>query len=249
MNKAVLTAYHFRASNFWKTVPIVLIFCVSFIQPVLAQEKERMLRTLSVSGRGSESIPTTISRVSLGVEVQGKTPQEVQTEAARRSSSVVALLRSRGVDKLQTTGINLNPIYSYNNNVQKINGYAATNTVSFRVAAERAGNIMDEAVKAGATRIDNVSFVASDDAIATAQQQALRKATQEAQRQADVVLNALGLKSKEVVGIQINNASAPPPIIPQAAFLSADKLGARASTPVVSGEQEVEASVTLQISY
>ncbi|MBW4505939.1 MAG: SIMPL domain-containing protein [Scytonematopsis contorta HA4267-MV1] len=249
MNKAVLSASRSRASNFWKTVPIALIFCLSFIQPVLAQEKERMLRTLSVSGRGTESIPTTISRVSLGVEVQGKTAQEVQTEAARRSSSVVALLRSRGVDKLQTTGINLNPIYSYSNNVQKINGYAATNTVSFRVAAERAGNIMDEAVKAGATRIDNVSFVASDDAIATAQQQALKKATQEAQRQADVVLNALGLKSKEVVGIQINNASAPPPIMPQAAFRSADKLEARASTPVVAGEQEVEASVTLQISY
>jgi uncharacterized protein len=249
MNKAVLSASRSRASNFWKTVPVALVFCLSFIQPVLAQEKERMLRTLSVSGRGTESIPTTISRVSLGVEVQGKTAQEVQTEAARRSSSVVALLRSRGVDKLQTTGINLNPIYSYNNNVQKINGYAATNTVSFRVAAERAGNIMDEAVKAGATRIDNVSFIASDDAIATAQQQALKKATQEAQRQADVVLNALGLKSKEVVGIQINNASAPPPIMPQAAFRSADKLEARASTPVVAGEQEVEASVTLQISY
>jgi uncharacterized protein len=249
MNKAVLSANSSLRFNFWKTVPVALIFCVSFIQPVLAQEKERMLRTLSVSGRGTELIPTTISRVSLGVEVQGKTAQDVQKEAARRSSSVVALLRSRGVDKLQTTGINLNPIYSYNNNVQKINGYTATNTVSFRVSAERAGNIMDEAVKAGATRIDNISFVASDDAISQAQQQALRKATQEAQKQADVVLNALGLKPKEVVGIQINNASAPPPIMTQAAFRSADKLEARASTPVVAGEQEVEASVTLQISY
>ncbi len=48
--------------------------------PVLAQEK--LLRTLTVSGRGVETIPTTLTQVRLGVEVQGKTVQEVQQEAA-----------------------------------------------------------------------------------------------------------------------------------------------------------------------
>ena len=73
---------------------------------------------------------------------------------------------------------------------------------------------MDDAVQAGAARIDRVSFVATDDAIATAQQQALAQATQEAQVQAKTVLSALNLTPKDVISIQINgaNAPAPPPV-------------------------------------
>ena len=213
---------------------------------MLAQEK--LLRTLTVSGRGVESIPTTLTQVSLGVEVQGKTAQEVQQEVARRSSDVVALLRSRNVEKLQTTGISLNPIYSYNNNVQRLTGYSATNIVSFRLDTERVGTLLDEAVKAGATRIDGISFVASDSAIAAAQQQALREATQDAQQQANAVLSVLNLTPREVVSIQVNGSTSPPQPIPlyRAQAAAADRA---VSTPVVGGEQDLEASVTLQITY
>jgi uncharacterized protein len=235
----------------WQTLPAALLLCMSFTQPSLAEEKERMYRTLTVSGRGVESISTTLSQVNVGVEVQGKSVQEVQQEAARKSSAVVTLLKSRNVEKLQTTGINLNPIYNYTNNIQKITGYSASNTVSFRIPTEKTGNLLDDVVKTGATRIDGISFVATDDAIASAQKQALRKATQEAQQQADAVFGTLGLKSKEVVSIQVNNASTPPPIY--RAFENrvgkmADAVNQQ-STPVVGGEQQVEASVTLQISY
>lgn len=249
MSRAALSGSQFRIGKLWQTLPLALLICVTFIQPSLAQEKEKMWRTLTVSGSGMETIPTTISLVSLGVEIQGKTAQEVQQEAARRSSSVVALLKSRNVEKLQTTGIRLNPVYSYTNNVQRITGYAASNTVSFRIATEKAGTLLDEAVKAGATQINGISFVATDEAIAAAQKQALREATQEAQAQAEAVFSTLGLKSKEVVSIQINNASTPPPH-PVLMRAEATKVSnADVSTPVVGGEQQVEASVTLQISY
>jgi len=218
------------------------------MQPGLAQEKEKLWRTLTVSGRGMESIPTTLSLVSLGVEIQGKTAQEVQEEAARKSADVVALLKSSNVEKLQTTGIRLNPVYSYTNNVQLITGYAASNTVSFRTGTDKAGVLLDEAVKAGATQINGISFVATDEAIASAQKQALKEATQDARQQADAVFNALGFQPKEVVSIQVNGASAPPPPVLYRA--NAAKLAqAETSTPVIGGEQQVEASVTLQISY
>ncbi len=222
------------------------LLTLSFANPALAQEK--LQRTLTVSGRGVEMIPTTLTQVRLGVEFQGKTAQEVQQEVARRSSAVVALLRARNVEKLQTTGITLNPIYSYNNNVQRLTGYSATNVVSFSLNTEQTGTLLDEAVKAGATRIDGINFTASDPAIAAAQQQALREATQDAQQQANTVLSVLNLTPKEVVSIQLNSASPPQPPQPlyrQAASASADS----ASTPIIGGEQQVEASVTLQISY
>lgn len=208
------------------------------------------MRTLTVSGRGFEDIQTTLAQVRLGVEVEGKTANDVQQEVARRSNAVVNFLRSRQVDKLETTGINLSPRYDYTNNRQTLVGYTGSNNVSFRVPTEKSGSIIDEAVKSGASRIDGVSFVASDDAIAAAQKQALRKATQEAQAQADAVFSALNLTRKEIVSVQVNGASTPPPIFRdpvQAAPMQA-RLQA-APSPVVGGEQRVEGSVTLQISY
>ncbi|WP_392533812.1 SIMPL domain-containing protein [Nostoc sp. C117] len=246
MTRAALSGSQFPSGNLWKILPLILLLCTTFILPASAEEKDKLWRTLTVSGRGMEAIPTTIAQVSLGVEIQGKTAEEVQQEAARNSSAVVAFLKNQNVDKLQTTGIRLNPVYSYNNNVQKITGYSATNTVSFRIPVEQAGTLLDGAVKAGATQINGISFVANDEAIAKAQKQALAEATQDARQQADAVFGALGFKPKEVVSIQVNNASAPPPPM----FLRAEAAkSSDSSTPVIGGEQQVEASVTLQISY
>ncbi|MEH2181168.1 SIMPL domain-containing protein [Nostoc sp.] len=247
MTRAALSGSQFPSGNLWRILPLAMLLCTTFVLPAFAQERDKLSRTLSVSGRGVETIPTTLAQVSLGVEIQGKTAQEVQQEAAQRSSAVVAFLKSKNVEKLQTTGIRLNPVYSYTNNVQRITGYAANNTVSFRIPVEQAGTLLDDAVKAGATQINNISFVANDQAIAAAQKQALKEATQDARQQADAVFSALGFKSKEIVSIQVNNVSAPPP---PPMFLRAEAAKSPdASTPIVGGEQEVEASVTLQISY
>lgn len=226
----------------------VSLLAMALINPVNAQEK--LLRTLTVTGRGVESIQTTKTKVELGVEVQGKSATSVQEDVAKRSAAVVQLLKSRNVEKLETSGINLNPIYSYENNQQRLTGYSATNTVSFRLPTEQAGQLLDDAVKVGATRINGVSFTASEEAIATAQKQALRKATQEAQNQADAVLSSLNLSRKDIVSIQVNGATPPPePRLAQRQFSTTTKLAGEAIVPVEGGEQEVQASVTLQISY
>ncbi len=213
-----------------------------------AQAQEKLLRTLTVSGRGTELVATSVTEVRLGVEVQGKTANEVQAAVAQRSNAVVTLLKSRAVERLQTTGINLSPIYSYDKGTQTLKGYMGSNTVSFRIVTEKAGTILDDAVKAGASRIDGVGFVASDEAISAAQKSALRRATQDAQGQAKAVLEALGLTQKEVVSIQVNGAYAPPPR-PMASYEAKTMNASAAPSPVIGGDQQVEANITLQISY
>lgn len=217
---------------------------VAFVPQAIAQEQQT--RTLSVTGQGTVSIPTSISVVRLGVRAEGKTAVEVQQEVARRSAAVVELLRSRNVEKLETTGISLNPVYNYQNNRQLLTGYTAINTVSFRLSTTNTGKLLDDAVKAGASRIDGISFVASDEAIDRARQQALQQATRDAQKQADVVLSTLNLTRRGIVSISINSASAP---IPQPLMRAASFQAESATTPVIGGEQEVRASVTLGISY
>jgi uncharacterized protein len=228
------------------TASLVLVVGIT---PGTSQER-RTARTITANGRGVVTISTTLSQIRLAIESTGKTPTSAQQEAAKRSTQVINYLKTQQVDKLQTTGINLNPTYSYQNGSNpKITGYTATNSISFRVMNDRAGAILDAAVKNGATRIDGVNFIASDQAIATAQLQALKQATQDAQRQADAVLETLNLKRKEVINIQINSASTPAPIPLAQESLRAKFADATATTPVVGGDQQVEAAVTLDIGY
>ncbi len=214
------------------------------INPAIAQEQ--ILRTLTVTGQGVERIPTTLTQVNLGVEIQGKNANEVQQEVAKRSTAVVDFLRSRKVEQLQTTGIQLQPNYDYSNNQRRLIGYIGTNTVSFRVKTEEVGNLLDEAVNVGATRIDSISFTATDEAIANAQKEALRKATFDAQAQSEAVFKALNLTAKEVITVQVNGANAP---VPKMLNVAQSRGMAADSSPVIGGDQSVEASVTLQIRY
>jgi uncharacterized protein len=206
-------------------------------------------RTLSVTGKGTTTVATTLTQVRLAIEVSGKNSNSVQQDAANRSAKVLSLLKSRRVDKLQTTNISLSPLYSYANNRQTLTGYTANNSLSFRLPTTQAGPIIDEAIAAGATRVDGISSIADDNAIELAQSQAIQKAAKDAQRQAQAILSSLGLQQKEIIGIQVNDAARPTPIYTATDVSTRQALTKPASTEVVGGEQEVQATVTLQISY
>ncbi len=227
--------------------------CTLLQQKALAQSTEVMVyqqpdQTLQVTGQAIQSIPTTLTEVSLGVLIEAKTAQAAQQQAAKQSTAVVEWVRSQKVEKLQTAGISLSPVYDYSDNKQVLKGYQATNTISFRTPTESAGAIIDEAVNVGATQINGVSFVADDAAVEAARQRALEAAVKDAQQQADTVLAALGLSRQKVASISIGSVSAPPPEF-KPAPTTARLTAADASTPVIGQEQEINAQVTLLIRY
>lgn len=210
--------------------------------PTLAAEATT--RVLVVHGQGTVAVPTTLTQVQLGVEVEGKTAAAVQQQVAQQSAAVVKFLQAQSVEELGSKGIQLQPNYRYENGVRRLQGYRASNLVSFQVPTEKAGEIIDGAIAAGGTRVDGVAFLATEAVLAQARQQALKGATQEAQSQADVVLESLGLSPQEVVGIQVNE---PQPYTPMP--LKAETSLAAASTPVIGGKQQVRGAVTLRIRY
>ena len=228
----------------WAFLLSLILINTGLVMPSYADARE--LRTITVTGEGIENIATSQAIVRLGVEVQGKEAGKVQQETANRSDAVVKFLRSRQVEKLETTGISLQPNYDFSNNQRRLIGYIGANLISFQIDIAQAGILIDEAVKVGATRIDGVSFTAGESAIASAQRTALIKATEQAREQATIVLQALGLVPKETVSIQVGNTGNPVPIArSEAVFRSADA----ASSPVIGGEQTLRAAVTLEISY
>lgn len=213
---------------------------------------EESLRILAVSGTGVEKVEATLARVSLGIEARGEAAAEVQQEVARKSSAVVDLLRSRNVEQLTTTGIRLNYYERMNQGVTK---YAAINTVNFLVPIDDVGVLLNETVKAGASRVDGVNFTANEEAISNAKQEALRKATIDAKNKAEVVLSTLDFTLKDIINIKIDEARFQE--LNQSITYGQRRRSRRgieendffSEMPVSGGELTVNASVTLQISY
>jgi uncharacterized protein len=201
----------------------------------------------------SLDIPQTLAQVQLGVEVQGETSVGTQTDVAKRSTAIVALLqKNKAVKKLNTNGATLNPTYKNKDGQNTIVGYQGTNIVRFQIDPAAIGSLLDDVVKAGATRVDGVTLVASDEAIEAAQDQAIERATQQAHRQAKAALGALSLASQEVVSIQINGAAPNPMANQMEQQMGMNTMAMKVSptsTPIVAGEQRIQASVSLQVRY
>lgn len=229
--------------------PIARLACAALIAwnaaslPAIAEDPAR----LTVTGQGQIAIPATIARVSLGVEIRARTAEDAQAQAAAASNAIVSYLKSQNVDQLQTQGIQLSPVYTNEDGRSRISDYTASNIVSFRVETEAVGEIIDETVRRGATRISGLSFVGSDLAIATARDAALRAATIDARDQADIVLDTLGLMARSIGQINIGYSTPMPTAsIRNEAAAYGDFMSRSA---VEGGEQTIEASVTLEILY
>ena len=238
------------------TFVLSLAFCVPSIAAIApatkAQESPTSIqsvkneRILTVSGRGIRAVKTTKARIQLGVTAEGKTAIDVQKEVARQANSIVSLLQRLSVEKLQTTSIQLNPKYVYENNRQRQDGFTGQTSVSFLVAIEQAGETLDAAVNAGANQVEQITFIATDTELNAAKQLALQDAVKDAQTQSNTVLSALGLSPKSIKAIQVSDSAIAYPV-PQPRMEALAK--SANSVPILGGEQKVEASVTLQITY
>lgn len=201
---------------------------------------------LEVTGRGKVTVPTDLTQVELGVEVEKETAAEVQKEVARLSDAVVAELKEVGALELQTTEIRLEPVFKFTDNTRERIGFKGRNTLQFQLPTEQAGAAIDRAVQAGANLIENISFIASDTDLEEARLQAIRQAVQDAQIQANEVFKELELIPGEIIEIDIIEAEIPPP---KPLLATADVKAFSAATPIIGGSQTIDATVGLDILY
>ncbi|QFS48968.1 SIMPL domain-containing protein [Nostoc sphaeroides] len=222
---------------------------LGIIDPLTGSTNPNTAQILEVTGQGKVSVPTTLTEVQLGIQVEGKTATEVQEEVAQRSTAVVDALQKLGAQELQTTSIQLNPVYSFENNTQTLTGFRGVNTLQFELPTDRAGGAIDTAIQAGANLIQNISFTASDEALQQARLQVLSEAVKDAQAQANAVFSTLQLTPGKIIDIDINSAANPSPS-PLEFNLVADRaFAAGSTTPLIGGPLTIEASVSLDIAY
>ncbi|MCB2079648.1 MAG: SIMPL domain-containing protein [Novosphingobium sp.] len=142
--------------------------------------------------------------ISAGVTTRARTAVSAMQQNAAKMQSVIARLRSLGIaqEDIQTSGVNLNPAYTYNNNQPPtFIGYDVTNTVS--VTLRKLGTIgetLDALVAAGATNINGPMFRRSDDT--EPQAQARRIAFDEAKAKAVAHARLAGFSGVKLLGVE-----------------------------------------------
>jgi uncharacterized protein YggE len=187
-----------------------------------------------------------IAYITFAVETRARNPRDAQTQNATAMSAVRQRLASLGLaaDALRTLGYTIRQEFDFVNGRQVPRDYLARNSIEVRLdAVERAGEILDAGVQAGATSVGGIRFDLRDRA--SAEREALRLAVVDARARADAAAAGAGRAVDRVIKIEDSRQLVEPPR-PMAEFARAAV--AQAETPVESGTIEIRSTVTLTVS-
>jgi uncharacterized protein YggE len=216
---------------------------------VLAADPTPGEHVISVSGTGKITVKPVVADVSVGVQTQSGTAKAARDDAANVMNAVLAALHNLGItdDNIQTSSLNINPVYDYNSSSPRIVGYQVTNIVSVHVTdITKVADVIDNSVAAGATTVNYVTFDVADRA--AAENQARDAAVKDARSHADALAAAAGVTITGVASISETTYSTPYPWYGVADASGAGKPGApTVPTPVVPGTQDI--TITVSASY
>jgi uncharacterized protein YggE len=208
-------------------------------------QKEATLRQITVIGEGTVSASPDVVRANLGVQVTAPTVTEATQQSNDTMDAVLAQLKAAGIVEkdIQTSDYSIFPQRNNPgpNNTNEITGYQVTNMVMVTIRnLNQVGQVLDQAIQAGANNIANVSFDFSDPA--KLQLQALDQAMADAQNRADQLAKSSGVQRGEVLSMSEVISSVP---IPRPGIMAAQVESA--GVPIQPGSSEIHAQV--QVVY
>jgi uncharacterized protein YggE len=202
-------------------------------EAAVAQEPAAETDSVTVTGVGSvEEVPDE-AQMTFGVESRGATAKAAIAANATAMEKLIAALRQAGAREVATQWVSVYPVMREEG---IIGGYSASNSVSATIGVGRAGDLIDAAAEAGANQISGPGFSSSDSE--RLYRQALAAAVDDARERAEVLARAAGRSLGEISTIA--EASGVNPL-----FAERSALDAAQSTPIVPGEQETTATVSV----
>ncbi len=189
--------------------------------------------TITVTGTGSVSAAPDDAQLSFGVESRGETAQAALAANGDAMRKVISALRAAGARDVATQWVS---VWQASDDGGATSGYSASNSVSATIGVARAGELIDTAVAAGANQVSGPDMSAAD--AKGLYQQALGNAVDDARAHAEALAKATGRTLGAVTTIAEGGGSQPVPMYRAAA-------DAASPTPIVGGQQETTATVTV----
>jgi uncharacterized protein YggE len=201
---------------------------------------------LDISATGEVTRVPDLAIISAGVQTLQPTATGAIEENATRMERVRAALKRAGIaDKdIQTSTINLNPEYVYENNrPPRLTGYRASNTVNVKFRdLKRTGAILDALVAEGSNQISgpNLTIDKPDEAL----DEARTKAIANGRARAELYARALGMRVARLLSVSESGGYAVPPPMPMA-YARAESGMADAKTSIDPGTQQLQVSLSM----
>jgi uncharacterized protein len=192
--------------------------------------------SITVTGEGSVKAVPDEAQMSFGVETRRATAKAAVAANADAMREVINALRQTGARQITTEWVSMYPSSGDNG---RVDGYSASNSVSAIADVADAPGVLDAAADAGANDISGPGLSSSD--AETLYRQALAKAVDGARLRAETLAKASGRSLGRITAVVEGGAQATP-MFREAAQAS------DASTPIVPGEQETTATVSVTFS-
>jgi uncharacterized protein len=201
--------------------------------------------TVSVSGHGQVNVPPDTASVSIGIDVIQPTLGQAQEQATAQATALIEALKAAGIadEDIQTAYFSVDVLrdYSENGDPTQITGFEIVNQLQVTVRdTDMLGDLLDEAVTAGANSIDGVTFYVDDQTAAASE--ARKLAVEDARTKADELAAAAGLTLGPLISIAEGTVSPMPP--PMYAAREGDMAMAKA-VPVEPGSSTVAVDVSM----
>ena len=203
-----------------------------------AQDATSTPDSITVNGVGSVDVVPNEANMSFGAETRRDTAQAAVAANGDAMRKILNALRQAGGRELATQWVS---VYPYTDETGTVNGYAASNSVSAVSDVADAPALIDAAAEAGANQISGPGLSSSN--AEALYRQALAKAVADARLNAEALAKAAGRSLGAITTIVEGGAVGGPEPMYRAQAQAAD-----ASTPIVPGEQETSATVSVTFS-
>jgi uncharacterized protein len=167
--------------------------------------------TITIQGQGKVSGKPTLALVDLGLFSEGKEVKAVQDQNSTKVNSIIAAMKEIGIAEsdIQTANYSISPKFDYKDGGSTLVGYIVSQSVSVKVRdLTKVSTVLSRAGQLGLNQVNGVQFTIDDPS--ELQQQARKKALQDARNKAQELADALGVDLARVVTFAESSNNMPP---------------------------------------
>ncbi len=240
------------------TVVIVLFLAMAGVTGRLSLADDTGARKLedtpklTVRGEAELDKPADELQIRIGVVTENREAAEALDENSSRMLDVVEALKHAGLEKneYETGRFQVRPNYSRRPRQAgpdwkpQIIGYEVVNDILVKTGKlDMAGELIEQANKAGANTIDVLGFTLSDPRKHRAE--AIATATRNARADAEALAEAAGLRLVRVLAINLDSTPTPVREMASQRMMAMAADGSGATPPITPGDVTVRAGVTM----
>jgi uncharacterized protein len=200
---------------------------------------------LSVVGEGQVDVVPDTANVSIGIQSDGKTVDEIQKSINTTNNNIVAALSKIGIDKkdIATSNYSINPSYDYANG-QTPTGYNGSATLTIKVKdTSKLPSVISASTEAGANQIYGTNYsIENPDKY---REEARNEAIANAKAQAQKLANQLGIRLGKVTNIAESTSGGGGPQPMMYKEMARDSMSVAPAPDLQPGSQTITSIVTL----